>query len=62
MTVIQYIKLKGYATSQELERMFSDKIEELHKVISFHISHDDIIVDRFRMENGRENAYYILKK
>jgi hypothetical protein len=58
MTVIQYIKLKGYATSQELERMFNR--EELVKAISLHVRFNDIRVDSFRIDSGRYNAKYVI--
>jgi hypothetical protein len=58
MTVIQYIKLKGYATSQELERMFNR--EELVKAISLHVRFNDIRVDSFRMTEGRYDAKYVI--
>jgi hypothetical protein len=60
MTVIQHIRLKGYATSQELERMFNR--EELVKAISLHIGFGDIVVDRIRIDNDKYNAYYIIRK
>jgi hypothetical protein len=56
MTVIQKIQEKGYATSQELERLFNR--EELVKAISLHFG--DIKIDSFKMESGRYNAKYVI--
>jgi hypothetical protein len=58
MTVIQKIQEKGYATSQELERLFNR--EELVKAISLHIGFGDIKIDSFKMESGRYNAKYVI--
>jgi hypothetical protein len=58
MTVIQKIQEKGYATSQELERLFPR--DSLVKAISLHIGFGDIKIDSFKMESGRYNAKYVI--
>jgi hypothetical protein len=58
MTVIQYIKLKGYATSQELERLFPR--DSLVKAISLHIGFGDIKIDSFKMNDGRYDAKCVI--